>query len=184
MLCRADAEAALSQLVRALDVPDLRAAAAASVPARQERLKPFRAEWIGRLAAAEGVRSLAPDGSTPTPAFVLATLREAVAARTPSRGERVLWVNEATSNLPLVWSHLRPERAGSMVGSGASGLGYALGASIGAVLGGVVARRDFDLVATVVGDGTFLFGVPATAFWLAKRQKTVSVPASPRAFTS
>ncbi|KAH9924660.1 thiamine pyrophosphate enzyme, N-terminal TPP binding domain-containing protein [Epithele typhae] len=167
LLCRADTEAALSQLVRAVDTSSLRATTAPLLSARQERLRALRAKWTDSLA-----RTPSFVGETMTAAHVLGTLRAAIEAQTPSRGERVLWVNEATSNLPNVWAYLRPGQPGGMVGSGASGLGYALGASIGAVIGGAVAQRGLDMVGCIVGDGTFLFGVPATAYWLAKRQGT------------
>ena len=62
-----------------------------------------------------------------------------------------------------------------MIASGGSSLGYALGASVGAYLGGIVANKEYDLIAAVVGDGTYLFGVPASSYWLAKRYNTVSV---------
>ena len=42
ILCRADAEAALAQLVRAVDAPDARAAASSVLPTRQERLQRLR----------------------------------------------------------------------------------------------------------------------------------------------
>ena len=84
-------------------------------------------------------------------ASALAALRAAVAAQTPSGGARVLWVNESTSSLPLAWAHLRPERPGSMLASGASGLGYALGGCVGAVLGARAVGAEHELVAAVVG---------------------------------
>ena len=100
-------------------------------------------------------------------------LRKAVAAQTASGGEKVQWVNESISNYPFVWTHLRPEQPGSVIASGGTSLGYGLGASIGAYLGGIVAKKEHDLVAYVVGDGTFLFGLPASAFWIARRYNTV-----------
>ncbi|KAJ2985897.1 hypothetical protein NUW54_g9992 [Trametes sanguinea] len=66
-----------------------------------------------------------------------------------------------------------------MIASGASSLGYALGAAVGAYLGNIVAQKEHDLIAAVVGDGVFLFGVPASAYWMARRYNTVSVEASP-----
>ena len=184
MLCKADPETALAQLIAALDVPEVqakaRAAAAANsglVASRQARLKELRAKWVAEQEEAEAVKSFSPDSDLgpPTVPYVLSTLRTAVAAQTASGGEKVLWVNESISNYPLVWTYLRPEQPGSVIASGGTSLGYGLGASIGAYLGGIVAKKEYDLIAYVVGDGTYLFGIPASAFWIARRYNTVRV---------
>lgn len=47
-----------------------------------------------------------------------------------------------------------------------------LGAAIGAHLGYEATKTQNDLTVLVVGDGSFLFGVPASAFWIAKRYQT------------
>ncbi|PIL34918.1 hypothetical protein GSI_02705 [Ganoderma sinense ZZ0214-1] len=106
LLCKADAETALTQLVGALDVPAAKAKVESDlVASRQARLKELRAAWVAAQEEAEAVTSLA-EGS-PTVPYVASTLRQAVAAQTASRGEKVLWVNESISNYPLVWTHLR-----------------------------------------------------------------------------
>ncbi|KAI8986255.1 thiamine diphosphate-binding protein [Trametes punicea] len=173
LICKADPETALSQLIDAIEGPNARGRLTTEkLSERKERLAGFRSAWVNSLEAAEKVKSVAADQSTPTVPFVLATLRQAVASQTPSKGEKVLWINESISSYPLTWSHLRPERPGSMIASGASSLGYALGAAVGAYLGAVVAKKEHDLIAAVVGDGVFLFGVPASAYWLARRYNT------------
>jgi acetolactate synthase-1/2/3 large subunit len=58
----------------------------------------------------------------------------------------------------------------------ASSLGWALGAAIGAKLAGdMFAEHAKDLIAVVVGDGSFVFGVPSAAYWMARRYDTVSL---------
>ncbi|EEB87907.1 hypothetical protein MPER_14542, partial [Moniliophthora perniciosa FA553] len=47
---------------------------------------------------------------------------------------RTLTLNEGVSNFPLVWEHLRPQEAGSMLTSGGASLGWSLAASAGAYL--------------------------------------------------
>ncbi|KAI0775588.1 thiamine diphosphate-binding protein [Trametes elegans] len=169
LLLKADPEVALSQLIEAVDSPGAKPLASNKLSARQGRIRELRSSWTGSLAAAEKVKSLAPGDTTPTVPFLLATLRDVVGSQTLSKGEKVLWLNETISNYPLTWGHLRPEHPGSMIASGASSLGYALGASVGASLGGIVARKGYDLITAVVGDGVFLFGVPASAYWIARR---------------
>ncbi|KAI9065966.1 thiamine diphosphate-binding protein [Trametes sanguinea] len=173
LLCKADPEVALSQLVEAIDGPDKATLLPPEKLAeRQKRLSDLRSAWVDSLEGAERVKTLGDDQTTPTVPFILASLRNAVISQTPSKGEKVLWINESISNYPLAWSYLRPEQPGSMIASGASSLGYALGAAVGAYLGNIVAQKEHDLVAAVVGDGVFLFGVPASAYWMARRYNT------------
>ena len=173
LLCKADSEVALAQLVAAVSGPELQSRAESKLSARRARLQKVRTEWVTSQESAERVKSLT-DGTTPTVPFVISSLRNIVAAQTPSHGENVLWVNEAISNYPLAWAYLRPEQPGCVLQSGGSSLGYCLGASIGAYLGGIVADKKYDLITAVVGDGSFLFGIPASAYWLARRYNTVS----------
>lgn len=174
MICTADAETALGQLVDAIRTADLSAAntqVVAQVAERRTRIQALHDKWMSDLAAAEAVQSVA--GGIPSVHFILGALRDAVVSQTPSRGEKVLWLNEAISKHGEVWNHIQPVHPGSMITSGASSLGWALGAAVGARLGAQVAGIDYDLVAAVVGDGTYLFGVPSTAYWMARRYNTV-----------
>ncbi|KAI0823257.1 thiamine diphosphate-binding protein [Trametes gibbosa] len=172
LICRADPEVALSQLINAIESPGIQGLAAVKLSARQARLAELRLTWTSSMETAERVKTLAADQTTPAVPFLLSTLRNAVVSQTPSKGEKTLWINEAISNYPLTWSYLRPEHPGSMISSGASSLGYALGAAVGAFLGGIVAHKEHDLITAVVGDGVFLFGIPASAYWMARRYNT------------
>lgn len=171
LVCRADAEVALTQLLAgvAAAAPKIDAAA---VSARAAALAQRHADVIARLAQAE---SSLRDPDVAEPAWVIATVREAVAAATPSKGAQTLWLNEGISCYPHVFDHVRPTRPGSMLCSGGSSLGWALGAAVGVGLG---ARGKYDLMVAIVGDGTFLFGVPSTAYWMARRYDTVSIKTS------
>ncbi|KAI0642885.1 thiamine diphosphate-binding protein [Trametes meyenii] len=171
LLCKADPEVALSQLIEAVENLGAKSLASDKLAARTERIRSLRSAWVGSLEEAENVKSLVPDKGTPTLPYLLSTLRNTVISNTPSKGENVLWINETASNYPHTWNHLRPEHPGSMI-AGVTSLGYALGAAVGAYIGGVVAKKDYDLVTAVVGDGVFLFSVPATAYWLARRYNT------------
>ncbi|TFY62056.1 hypothetical protein EVJ58_g4103 [Rhodofomes roseus] len=171
LLCRADAHVALGQLVTGIRAADAEAIddnqTQELVKARGERLKALHDEWIDQLVADEGRMSL--NGKTPTVPYILGTLRETVKAQTVSHGENVLWLNEGISNCHNVWNHIRPDKPGQMFMSGGSSLGWALGAATGARLGARAAQKDFELITAVVGDGTYLFGVPSTAYWLSRR---------------
>ncbi len=124
------------------------------------------------LAAAHGrrTRELAererPDPEVITPEYLVACVRRALAEHT----EDVIVLTEAISNYQVVGEHLRVDRPGALLGSGGGSLGWHAGAAVGVKL----ARPD-ALVVSLVGDGTYLFGVPASAQWVASRYRTPSL---------
>ena len=181
LVCHADASVALTQLREAIG----------SQPAnewskRTERIQKIHHEWKAQLRAAELFPVVPSSSGRPAPYTtpqIVGTLRKAIKARGIAR-ESTLVLNESISSYPLVWSHMQPEIAGEILGSGGSSLGWALSAAIGSVLGGRAAKKGkantgYELVTAIVGDGTFLFGVPASAFWMARRYQTVSTPTCP-----
>jgi acetolactate synthase-1/2/3 large subunit len=98
-----------------------------------------------------------PDGTVITPEYLTACVREAI-------DENTLVLNEGISNYQVVNEHLRANRPGSVLTSGGGSLGWYAGAALGVKL----ARPD-QTVVSLVGDGTYLFGVPASAQWVARR---------------
>jgi hypothetical protein len=182
LVCHADAAVALTQLREAIGTQP-----ANEWSKRTERIQKLHHEWKAQLRSAECFPIAPSSSGRPAPYTtpqIVSTLRKAIKARGIAR-ESVLVLNESISSYPLVWSHMQPDIAGEMLGSGGSSLGWALGAGIGSVLGGRVAEKGkaktgYELVAAIVGDGTFLFGVPASAFWMARRYQTVSTPPGPR----
>ncbi|KAF9559714.1 thiamine diphosphate-binding protein [Agrocybe pediades] len=111
--------------------------------------------------------------------YVVGILRRAVDQLVVSQGGSVLFLNESISNFPAVWTHLRPEVTGSVISSGGSSLGWALGAAVGASLGaktlgvnGDSDKKGYNLVVAIVGDGSYMFGVPSSAYWMARRYNT------------
>jgi acetolactate synthase-1/2/3 large subunit len=70
----------------------------------------------------------------------------------------------------VVSEHLRACDPGSLLGSGGGSLGWAGGAAVGAKL----AAPDRTVV-SLVGDGSYLFGVPSSAQWLARRCQAPSL---------
>jgi acetolactate synthase-1/2/3 large subunit len=82
-------------------------------------------------------------------------------------GEDALVLTEVVTNSKVVADHLRPNRPGSVIHNGGAALGWAGGAAVGAKL----AAPDRTVVC-LVGDGSFLFGVPSSAQWVARRYGT------------
>ena len=108
-----------------------------------------RAEWAARERPAAG--------GTITPGYLVACVRDAI-------GEDAIVLTEAISNYQVVCEHLRASRPGSLIGSGGGSLGWSGGAAVGAKLAAPEAT-----VVSLVGDGSYLFGVPSTAQWMARR---------------
>ena len=81
--------------------------------------------------------------------------------------EGALILTEVVTNSRVVAEHLRPNRPGSVLHHGGSALGWVDGAAIGAKL----AAPDRTVVC-LVGDGSYLFGVPSSAQWAARRYGT------------
>jgi len=75
-----------------------------------------------------------------------------------------------STSYQVVSEHLRASRPGSLLGSGGSALGWSGGAAVGAKL----AAPDRTVV-SLVGDGSYLFGVPASAQWLSRRYQAPSL---------
>lgn len=154
----ADLATALRQLTSRLAVARLDEAViqarAAKVTATHEAQ---RATWSARERPQ-------PDG-TITPEYLVACVRDVLG---PDADALVL--TEAISNYQVVSEHLRASRPGSLFGSGGGSLGWSGGAAVGAKL----AAPD-RIVVSLVGDGSYLFGVPSSAQWMARRYAAPSL---------
>jgi len=103
-------------------------------------------------------REQPPDDGTITPEYLTACVRRLL------DGEDALVLTEVVTNSKVVAEHLRPNRPGSVIHHGGAALGWAGGAAVGAKL-----AAPGRTVVSLVGDGCFLFGVPASAQWVARR---------------
>ncbi len=112
-----------------------------------------------RRAALEALEQ--PEPGVITPRYLTACVRELLA------GTDALVLTEAITNYQVVAEHLRASRPGSLIGSGGGSLGWAGGGAVGAKL--ACPERT---VVCLTGDGSFLFGVPSSAQWVARRYGT------------
>jgi thiamine pyrophosphate-dependent acetolactate synthase large subunit-like protein len=129
------------------------------IQARANSLVKNHAENLRILEKAE--MDIPSDGSLTVP-NLLGVVRKTLP-------ERTLFLNESITNFNITWSHLLSSRPGSHFTAGASSLGWGLGACVGASL----AQTEKELICLIVGDGSFLFGVPSSAYWIARRYNTV-----------
>lgn len=106
------------------------------------------------------------DGSSsPSTSYLCSQLRKACPRDT-------IWCVEAVTNAPFIYEQLQVDEPGHLVNGGGGGLGWSGGATLGVKLAsdwlaGEKGRGKF--VTLIVGDGTYLFGVPGTVYWVARR---------------
>ncbi|MET8158607.1 thiamine pyrophosphate-requiring protein [Sphaerisporangium sp. NPDC005289] len=131
-----------------------------------------RLEEIGHTAPA--TRPAATATGTSTSASKTASAATSGAAEGPMTGAEVvtalnevlraddLVVEESVTNARALHENLARTEAATMYGTGSPGLGWGLGGAVGVSLASPGRR-----VVTVVGDGSFMFGVPTAALCLA-----------------
>ena len=83
-----------------------------------------------------------------------------------------IWSIEAVTNTIFVHDNLQPNLPGHWINCGGGGLGWSGGGSLGIKLAtdeqnGGPGKGKF--VCQIVGDGTFLFSVPGSVYWIAQR---------------
>lgn len=145
----ADSETALRQL-------NACAAALGSEPpgarARRAHYAEAHRRHLGRLAA-----EAQPRGAAITAEYLTACIRRAA-------GAEAIYLSEGITNYPAICNHVAPNLPGSYFNSGGGSLGWNGGAAIGMKL----ACPQKDVVA-LCGDGSYLFSVPSTVHWMARR---------------
>ncbi|CAH0022091.1 unnamed protein product [Clonostachys rhizophaga] len=143
-------ELALKQLNRFLDRQNIDAS---KLVGRFEARRTRYQEWRASLLSLEVP---AGDGIVRVP-HLISRLRESLPQNTTV-------VIEAVTNAISVIHHLNLTKPGSLLGTGAGGLGWLGGAAMGAKL-----AKPNDMICAIVGDGTFLFSQMESAFWISKR---------------
>ncbi|NUZ07942.1 thiamine pyrophosphate-requiring protein [Piscinibacter koreensis] len=146
---QADSLAALRQL---LALPS---------PAEAGQARGARTAWIADARR----RLVMPDMPTPAnDAINIQQLSEAIAALL---NERSIVVFEEPTATDRVLYTLRMRRPGSYFANGGSGLGWSINAAIGLKL----ACPDAEVI-TLVGDGSYVFGVPSSTYWVTETYRT------------
>ncbi|GAA5973925.1 hypothetical protein JCM11641_001222 [Rhodosporidiobolus odoratus] len=162
-----DAQLALEQLYAYASSSSSLTSAKSTISTRLSSLEAKHGESTSALRALE-VPEEGKDDLMTAP-FIVSHYRKLLASQNLSS----LVLNESISNYPHVWNHVEPKQAGELLSSGASSLGWALGAAIGASMaGGVVPEVAKDIYTVFVGDGSYIFGVPSAAYWMARRYET------------
>jgi len=155
---RADAETALRQLNDCLDIAEIDKEAVKERSAHYARLSKTRRQNLLRAERLEG--------DVITPEYLTACVRQHIDRDT-------IVLNEGITNFGKIIDHLGGLgqgggiRAGHMFTSGGGSLGWNGGAAIGVKL----ACPDKTVVC-LTGDGSYMFSVPSSVHWIARRYQT------------
>jgi thiamine pyrophosphate-dependent acetolactate synthase large subunit-like protein len=136
--------------------------------AEEEREKRWEALQASHKERLEGIASRAQpleDGGFGT-GHLCAKLRELCPKDT-------LWAVEAVTNTAFVHDNLQPTLPGSWLNCGGGGLGWSGGGALGIKLASdheaLLQGGKGKFVVQIVGDGTFLFSVPGSVYWISRR---------------
>ncbi|RSL85887.1 hypothetical protein CEP51_003098 [Fusarium floridanum] len=158
---RADALTAVEQINEALNREEFSSKLQASAAeAEEERSKAYQNKLATISKAAEPLA----DGS-----FGTGHLSKMLRDLCP---EDTLWAVEAVTNTQFVHDNIKPKIPGSWINCGGGGLGWSGGGALGIKLatdaenGG---KNKGKFVVQIVGDGTYLFTVPGSVYWISRR---------------
>jgi thiamine pyrophosphate-dependent acetolactate synthase large subunit-like protein len=79
-----------------------------------------------------------------------------------------IWAIEAVTQTAFVADQLQATLPGSWINCGGGGLGWSGGGALGIKLA-TAAEGKNQFVCQIVGDGTYLFSVPGSVYWISKR---------------
>jgi acetolactate synthase-1/2/3 large subunit len=108
----------------------------------------------------ELLRAEAADSEVITPEYLTACVRQQI-------DQDTIVLNEGITNYQTIIDHLGATRPGQMFTSGGGSLGWNGGAAIGVKL--ACPRRT---VVCLTGDGSYMFSVPSSVHWMARRYQT------------
>ncbi|KAL3459712.1 thiamine diphosphate-binding protein [Aspergillus heterothallicus] len=82
-----------------------------------------------------------------------------------------IYAIEAVTNTPIVADQIQASLPGQWLNCGGGGLGWSSGGALGIKLASDVIQGDGPkkMVIQIVGDGSFMFSIPGSAFWISQR---------------
>jgi acetolactate synthase I/II/III large subunit len=149
---RADCATALRQILARLETATLD-------PGRIEERKSHYAQRHQAMAA-ELERREQPKEDAITAEYLTACVRRQI-------GRDSIILNEGVTNYTAINNHIGCTLPGTRFTSGASSLGWNGGASVGMKL-----AFPGRTVACLTGDGSYMFSIPSTVHWMARRYRT------------
>lgn len=129
-----------------------------------DRATALQASYQSRLEKIAQQVVVSEDGNYGCP-YLIRQVRDACPPDT-------IWAIEAVTNTPFVADQIQATLPNSWINCGGGGLGWSGGGALGIKL-----ATDFEnggtnkgkFVCQIVGDGTYLFSVPGSVYWIAQR---------------
>ena len=130
-----------------------------------KRWDALKLQHAHRLQGIEGTFTPKDDGSFGT-GYLCRTIRKLVP-------EDSIFAVEAVTNTAFVADNIQATLPGSWINCGGGGLGWSGGGALGVKLASEVENGagKGKFVVQIVGDGTFLFSVPGSVYWISQRYK-------------
>ena len=159
---RADAQTSIEQILTKLKTGDAAAKLASRNLAADEAAR--KLSYEAKIASIAKLSEPYSDGS-----FGTSHLSKVLNSVVP---DNTIWAVEAVTNTGHIHNNVRPTRPGSWLNCGGGGLGWSGGAALGIKLatdaqaGG---KGKGAFVCQVVGDGTYLFSIPGSVYWISRR---------------
>lgn len=158
---RASSETAVTQLIEYIKTSMKEQISTSTF---SERWTALQAKHKARLETIASQAKPGPDGS-----FACSYLINQVRAACP---KDTIWAIEAVTNTAFVADQIQATFPGSWINCGGGGLGWSGGGALGIKLAtdalcGGAGKGKF--VCQIVGDGTYLFSVPGSVYWIAQR---------------
>lgn len=150
-----------SEASKILNLQDL-----ASVEAARRETHAARIERIEKAATTSPPPPVGSNSNVNL-GFGVANLSKVLRSACP---EDTIWVVEAVTNTGFIHDNVRPTRPGSWINCGGGGLGWSGGAALGIKLA-AEAEGGGEFVCQIVGDGTYMFSIPGSVYWIANRYK-------------
>lgn len=129
------------------------------VESYEDRWSALKEAHEKRLTLVRDLAKPAEDGNY-NASFLTAAIRKAVPADT-------IFAIEAVTSTGFVADQIRASIPGTWINCGGGGLGWSGGGALGIKL----AAGEKKFVCQIVGDGTFLFSVPGSVYWISQRYK-------------
>lgn len=158
---KADAETSISQLTEHIKKTKNDIISSQDFSARWDKLQET---YQSRLDTIASQAKAAEDGSYAT-SYLMSEVRKAVPKDT-------LWAIEAVTQTGFVADQIQATIPGSWINCGGGGLGWSGGGALGMKLASDTEAGGTNkgkFVCQVVGDGTYLFSVPGSVYWIAQR---------------
>lgn len=159
--CRVNTTFSLGQIVQHLK-SELSGRISANQELYKTRWSDLQESYKRKLETIASQAEPSPDGSMGC-GFLISQVRRACPIDT-------IWVVEAVTNTFTVADQLQATLPGSVFSAGAGGLGWSGGAALGIKMATDIRHEGKGkFVCQIIGDGCFLFSIPASVYWIAQR---------------